>query len=207
MNSPIPNRKKELLSILLKSNEEKQKKKYREAIDVYKRGLDQLGDHVELLRATAGCYYSLAQHNPKESGENYERAILWIERALRITLDDPTLHAELAEYSWLGILDYDRASKAYRDAIEIDPNYVRALVGGAALFGAPARVVTIDEAIGWLERVVILEPDNPDYHARLGQLYFENGRVSESIEAWLRALTCRRELSAGYSQVIRDAGI
>jgi len=69
----------------------------------------------------------------------------------------------------------------------------------------PEQVVTLEEAINWLERAVQLEPDNPNYHARLGEFYREAGRPLDAMREWIRALLCPRPLDPGYVQMVEEA--
>lgn len=190
-----------LLDLLIEANEKKNQKHYEGAIGLYLKALELFGEDSDLYAAIADCYFSWAS-DPSESGENYVAAIDWLNRAVTLSSNDARLHFHLAEYYQLGTLEYEQAAKAYRKTIELNPNYVSALVGGASLYGVPEKVVTLTEAIKWLEAATQLDPDNPNYLARLGEFYKEAGRVADAENAWRKSLICARPLGQGYVQLI-----
>lgn len=194
-----------LIGLLLRANELKRQEDHRSALALYLEALEKFGESADLLDMVASCYYSIALRNPHESGQNYREAVAWVERAIALAPHDARLYAALAEYHWLGTVDYEQAAWAYRKAIELNPNDARTLANAAALYGVPEEVVTLSEAIDWLERATQLEPDDPNYHARLGQLYHEAGRAVDAEREWLRALLCSRPLDPGYAQIIKVA--
>lgn len=184
---------KTLVTLLLKANELRRQQNYQAALKLYLRALEQSEESIELLTIIAFCYLALAEP---------QKAVVWMEKAVALAPNNARLHADLAEYHSLGTLDYEQAAREYRKAIELNPNDIRALVGAAALYGVPEEVVTLDEAISWLERATQLKPDDPNYHARLGELYYKAGRLLDAEWEWLRALSCSRPLDPGYAQII-----
>lgn len=193
-----------LFSLLLKANQLKLEGKEQAALKVYFEILERYGESAELLAAIADCYFSLALGNPNETGENHERAIVWMKRAVALAPKNARLHAHLAQFYALGTLEYERAAEEYRRALELNPYDARTLFNAASLYDVPEEVVTLEEAIDWLERAVQLEPDEPVYHARLGELYYKAGRVSDAEREWLSALLCPRPLDQGYIQTIKE---
>jgi cytochrome c-type biogenesis protein CcmH/NrfG len=81
-------------------------------------------------------------------------AVTWAKKAINLAPANSQFHDILGEVQSLGTLEYQEAAQAYRRSIELDPNNLLALVGGAALFGVPEDVVTLDEEIKWLEKAV-----------------------------------------------------
>lgn len=194
-----------IANMLFQANEMKRKNDYQGSLTLYLQVVEQTGETVEALAAVANCYFSLALHNPYEQGENYDKAIAWMERAIALSPDNARLHAALAQFYELGTLDYEQAAKEYRKAIALNPNDVWALVGATSLYGVPEEVVTLDEAINWLERATQLEPDDPNYHHRLGDLYDKAGRTADAEREWLRALLCPRPLDPGPARTVKIA--
>jgi len=118
---------------------------------------------------------------------------------------DARLHAHLADFYHLGLLEVERAAEEYRTAINLNPHDIWDLLGAASLAGVPEEVVSLDEAITWCERAVQLEPDDPDYHLRLGDLYHQAGRVADAKRACLRALLCPRPLDPQFVRGLKEA--
>jgi tetratricopeptide (TPR) repeat protein len=203
-NQPVPEART-LASLLVRANELRRQKDYRAALALYLEALERFGENADLLAMIAGCHFSLALHDPHETGQNYRESVAWMEKAIALAPNDARLHANLADYHQLGTLDYEQAAREYRRAMELNPSDVRAIIGTAALYGVPEEVVTLEEAISWLERATQLEPDKPDYRARLGQFYHEAGRVLDAEREWLKALLCPQPLDPGYVQMIEAA--
>jgi len=193
------------IETFLKANALRRQDHPAEALSLYQVILRETGTSSDVLAAIAYCYSALACGNPKETGENHQLAIDWIKKAIALSPDDARLHACLAEYYWLGIPDYEQAAKEYRTAISLAPYHLSSLVNAAALYGSPEEVVTLEEAITWLERATSLEPNDPNWHARLGELYHQAGRLLDAKQEWRRALLCPKLLEPGYAQIIAEA--
>jgi tetratricopeptide (TPR) repeat protein len=184
------------MSLLVQANDLRRRQEYRAAIGLYLTVISRYGETTDLLSEMGFCFFALSE---------FDQAVAWAERAVVLAPNDARAHTDLATYLSLGTLDLDRAAREYRRAIELDSQNVRALLGAAALYGVPEHVVTREEAIGWLERVVQLEVDNPNWHARLGQLYYEARMLAGAERAWRRALLCAAPLGLGYIEMIKRA--
>ena len=190
------------VGLLAKVNDLRHRKDYEAAITLCIRSINCFGESADLLALVAACYFALAGSNPCETGQNFEKAILWMKKAIELVPNDAHLHADLAQYYSLGVPEYEKAAQEYRKAIELDPHSKEALIGAAALYGVPEEVVTLDEAISWLERATQLDPNDPNHHFRLGKLYREAGRSSDAEKEWLKAFLCPQPLDPGPAQAI-----
>jgi tetratricopeptide (TPR) repeat protein len=186
----------DVTSLLVQANELRHKQEYEEALALYLEILKRSEGSVGLFSVVAFCHLALS---------NFEEAITWLEKAIGLAPNDDQLHATLAEYCSIGTLNYEQAASEYRKAIELNPNSLRALVGAAALYGVPEEVVTLGETINWLERASELEPDDPNYHFRLGKFYREAGRPLDGVQEWHKALLCTRPLDPGPIRVIKES--
>ncbi len=189
--------------LLVQANELRARRDYQAALAFYLKALEQWGENVELLAAVAYCYFALAAYNPRESGQNYAEAIAWMQKAVALAPDNAWLHANLAQFYQLGILDYEQAAREFRTAVRLAPYDALILFNAASLYGLPESVVLLEEAINWLEHAVQLAPDEPNYHVRLGQLYHEAGRTADAERECLRALLCSQPLDSGAVQTIK----
>jgi len=191
----------EIGKLILQANKMRQQKQYSTAIELYLR-INQISDSFAALCASiARCYYSISI-STNEKGENIKEAVNWMKKAVSISPERYDYHAELAQYYSLGLLNYELAAVEYRRAIDLNPFSVKTLLGAASLYGVPEEVIDIDEATDWLERASQLEQDDPNLHARLGFLYYENGRIKDAKDRWLIALLCASPLDAGYADMI-----
>jgi tetratricopeptide (TPR) repeat protein len=186
-----------LIGLLVQANELRRQGDYSAALALYLELLDRFRESTNLLAnllaEIASCYNAL---------NRFDEAVAWVERAIALAPNDARWHADLAEYHWLGTLDYEQAAREFRKAIELNPNDARVLSNAAALYIVPEGVVTLEEAINWLERAVQLEPNNPRYHARLGEYYYKAGQIEDAKRAWVISLLCGPPLEPGYAQMI-----
>lgn len=190
--------------LLGEANELKRRTDYQSALALYLHYIERFGESADLFALVANCYFSLAVTNAVETGQNFERAVLYAERAVSLEPDTHRFHLELAQYYSLGVLEYEKALQEYRNAITLAPNNVDALVGAASLYGVPEQVVELDEAIGWLKQATLLEPDEPNFHYQLGRLYKEAGRFIDAAQEWLEALLSSKPLNTDLSRIMRD---
>ncbi len=192
-----------ILSILVRANEDRQHGNYQQAIARYEEVITLSGESAAVDSVIAACYYAMAmsEHGTSQDGDE---AIMWLKKALALSPDDASLYARLGEYYWLITYDYKQALQSYYRALELDPCNAKAMLGIAALYGIPEQVVTLEEAIRWMERAVQLSPDDPNLYIRLGNLYLEAGQQSRAREMWLRALSCPKTLAPDMIRAILE---
>jgi tetratricopeptide (TPR) repeat protein len=194
---------KTLINLLIQANQLRLQEKYDEAISLYLKSIEQYGEDVGLLHAIAITYFMLLK-SPEETGSAANEARKWLERALSLDPNNSHLHAQLAQIHEFGLSDYQKAVEEFDKALEANPRNITALVGKAALYGPPDSPITLDQAITCLEMSVKWEPDDPNLHARLGELYFEKDRPRDAFGAWINALTSTEPLSEGFISIIKD---
>jgi adenylate cyclase len=192
------------MHLLIEANRMRDQKEYRTALHLYRKALDLDEENADLLAIIANSYSALAFSNSYDSGQAHEEAVTWMEKAILRQPNDARLHAMLAQYCELGLLNYERAVQEYRTAIALNPNDAWILSSAAALYGVPEEVVTRDEVIAWLERATQLDPHNPNYLFRLGTLYYEADRWNDAERVWMKALLCPRPLDVGPTQMIES---
>lgn len=195
---------KTIVGLLAQANELKRSKDYRAALACYLEVLEDGHKSVALLSSIAFCYFAIALSQQGTDQDCFE-SVSWMEKAIALEPHNSFLYACLGEYCSLATLDYERAAQAYRKAISLDPCNLKALVGAAALYGVPEKVVTLEEAINWLERAVQLDSDDPNHHFRLGELYYEAGHLSDAEGEWVRALLCSQPLASDLAQTVESA--
>lgn len=190
-----------MLAPLIEANELRQQRRYKDAIRVYLQALTRFGENADLLAAVSICQHLLSSE-PAGSWQDSRDAIESMTQAIRLEPGRAEFHAQLAQYCSLDLNDYARAAAEYRKAIALNPNDARTLFSAASVYGVPEQVVTVGEAIGWMEDATRLAPGEVLYHARLAWLYHEAGRRADAVHEWTKALLCPRPLEGGY---IEDA--
>jgi tetratricopeptide (TPR) repeat protein len=192
------------LNSLLQVNELRLEKKFETVISLCEDLITVYRSNEYLSSIIAQCYFMLGSTNSPESQNYYQKAITWISKAIELSPENPSFHADLGEYYWLGLLEYQKAAYEFKKALELNPQYVRALLGIAALYGPPESIVTLNEAIKYLQAAIKIEPDNPNYQGRLGQLYIEKGSSLDGEREWLKGLQSAKPIDPGYIQLIKD---
>lgn len=199
----FPSDHKTVIGLLVQASELKRSKDYRAALACYFKVLEEGNESAALLSSVAFCYFAIAL-SPQGTDQDCFESVSWVEKAIALEPHNSFLYTCLGEYCSLATLDYKRAAQAYRKAIYLDPCNLKALVGAAALYGVPEEVVTLEEAINWLERAVQLDPDDPNHHFRLGELYHEAGCLSDAEEEWVRSLLCSQPLASDLVQTVKS---
>lgn len=200
MKNLTPEETREYIKYLSTANQSRQEWEYRQAVDSYKAAILRFGESAYLIRALANCYFQIGLYEGDWTA--YQLAIDWIKKAINLEPNNDQLHTELGKFYSIGTLEYQEAAQEYRIAIELNPYNLSALLSGVALYGVPEKVVTLEEAIVWFERVVQLEPAHPTHHFRLGKLYHEAGKNQKAETEWLRALLCPRPLNSSIERAI-----
>ncbi len=190
------------VELLLQANQERRQARYLTALDLYLESIKLLGDNARILAAIASCYYAMCFSQSGDQGACLS-AVQWTERAIALEPDNALLYADLGEYCELATLDYEKAAWAFRRAIELEPCRVRPYLGASSLYGVPEGVVSLQEAICWLERVVELLPNDPVWHILLAERYAEAGRVSDATSEATVALVCQQPLAEGDVERVR----
>ncbi len=184
MNSYLAEDTNKLISLMIQANHYRQTMEYRKALDIYLELIETYDETIEVDQLIAYCYYQLGLDESDE--DKFREAVIWIDRAIALSPMNSYLYGILGDLHFTGTVDYEASIKAYRSAINLNPNNVHALVNGAGLYGVPENVITLEEAINWLEQAVQIEPDNANNHFNLGMLYNEAGQFSKAKQEWLK---------------------
>jgi DNA-binding winged helix-turn-helix (wHTH) protein/TolB-like protein/Tfp pilus assembly protein PilF len=125
------------------------------------------------VRAMLGVFGAVAPHH------TFPEARRAVEKALQIAPELGEAYASLAhikvqyEHDWVG------AARAYRRAIELNPNYARAQAWYGLYLALGGR---FDEGIAQLRTAQALEPSQPVYSALIGMVLIYQRRYDEAIE-------------------------
>jgi tetratricopeptide (TPR) repeat protein len=154
-----------MLELILELTHQLHQKDYRTALNLALQLYKKIPNNPYLLRLTATIYGILAREAIGGEGWSLEEeAIKWGEQAVRAAPEIGWLWAELG-WDYELHLEYERAHRAFRRALELDPCCVDALRGLASLWSLPeneeGKWVSQDEMIDFLKRIVELEYRNP----------------------------------------------
>jgi tetratricopeptide (TPR) repeat protein len=186
MNDNIPFSNSQVLDLSVKANQYLGQRKFLEAISVYQELQGILGEVADIFRAISYCYCMAATYS-QIGAEGYHTAISFIERAIELEPDNPDHYVALGELYCFSHVDYERAISCFRKALSINPNCIQALGMGEYLVDVPEDVISMSEAIDWLERAVQIDPQ-PMLHLFLGRLYLKANRREDAKKEWLKSL-------------------
>jgi tetratricopeptide (TPR) repeat protein len=156
---------------------------YAEAAGHYRRAVDALGED------RVGAQLWLALGNALDQGGNWPSARPALERALKLSPDDPRLLNQLGYGMAARGEEIDRALVLLRKADAANPENaaITDSIGWAEFKGG-----RIDRAVDTLERARMLDPAEPEIAEHLGDVYWAAGRRVEARYAW----TAARETAA-----------
>ena len=159
-------------------------KRYGEAEDLYETLLKQSADNMEYGVELAAIY--LFDDKPDKALDTYNR----VERSLG-------LNEEITRQKQRIYLKQNKVDKAVEEAEKLvayepgDPDF---LLEGAELLIANERN---DQAIGWLERALKLNPDLPQAHVMLADIYRKKGDMAR----------CKQELDIVFNNPNLEANL
>ena len=198
---PIPP-SKDIIGLLVVANQLREKQDFKQALIIYDQVSSQVGESGDMLRILASCHFQIGMYEGDEN--SHQIAISLLKKALQLDPKNDLLHTDLGQIYSLGFLDYSMAAQEFRVAITLNPENKQALLGGVALYGVPDDVVTSEEAIGWLTKVIYLEPNDPNHRFRLGKLYYDLRKWQEAQNEWSIALICPTHLNELAVQSIKQ---
>lgn len=131
-----------------------------EAIKALKEALQLRPDYEEAL-LNLGITYALSKR--------YKSAVSVLEKAVEIFQDAKAYY--YLGYSYTQLKKHAKATRAFRDSVDMDPDFLEAYLGLGAAYGA---VENWRLGIKILNRAVLMEPQNAEVHFLLGMLHLGN---------------------------------
>lgn len=182
--------------LLLQANQARIDHQWLDAISYYNEILESHDNDIEVMWTLAVTYFvsSLEQSGTYESGQE---ALYWIDKAIEREPKRAEFYitrGEILQFA-LDAPDYEEAARSFRTALEIRPDAIYACLGLSNLVDVPENVVSLSEAVTFLERAAIVQPENSHVFLRLGTLYKKMGQSHKSQEFYRRALLCPKPLS------------
>ena len=101
----------------------------------------------------------------------------------------------------------ERAIALFERALEIDPNYVEALVELAGAVELKSLFLStpdlLSRSLALTERAIAIQPDNPDAHIQRGDTLLAMGRADDAIAALRRGVALKPDRAASYGSLAR----
>jgi len=107
-----------------------------------------------------------------------------LSRALATEPDEFVLHDALGDAYWIRGEEVG-AEREWKEALRINPTFVRPVNALGALCGKQRRY---GEAVAYLQRAILLTPDDANAHLNLGAVYAEMGSLDRAEEQFRTAV-------------------
>ena len=156
------------------------------AEDIYRAILDQAPDHADAMH-----YAGVVAHQQGRSDE----ALALIEKSLALAPARPTGTATWASSSRRAA-GWRRRSRAFRQAIALDPRHVNAYNNLGVLLRAQGHA---DESEAAYRAAIAIDPDHQDVHQNLGILFYGQRRMKEAVACFCKVIT----LDPKHGQALR----
>jgi tetratricopeptide (TPR) repeat protein len=181
-----------------------------QARQLYEKALELDPQYAEAYQALGYTYLRewMAQWSPLP--QNLDRAFELEQKALVLDPSLPFAHVLLGWVFLWKDRQYEQAVAEAERAIALDPNNADSYIALAEILTCQGRS---EEAIGWMQEAIRLNPRYPALYLRiLGTAYYWTGRTEEAIAAFKRALARNPNWLAAhfflafvYSEVGREA--
>ena len=155
-------------------------KKLTDAISLLKKMCERFGESYSLLFTLGRCL--AAQAAVSKTDDEAQEAVLCFQRASEIQPYNAHIHVSLASVYLHDLKDYAKAISECRKSLEIEPNYVQALITASSMYGLCEDIVSLNEAIAWIEKALQIDSVGSNYlRPRLASLHAEAGQLDKAI--------------------------
>lgn len=155
-----------------------------EAVKAFKKALEIKPGHEDAL-LNLGISYCL--------DKNFIAAVSVLQRSVEIFPNKQAYY--YLGVSYAGQSQPDKAIYAFRQAIEVDANYLEAYI---ALGASYAVVENLTQGIKVLNQAVVLDPQNPNVHYLLGLLHLKKNDLRSAEEEYNLLVQCKGDSSLRF---------
>lgn len=168
------------------------------AIRYYQQAIDKDPGYALAYDGLAKSYGLLGAYMYDSSDNAFVPAKLAALKALKLDPDLAEAHTTLALVSWLYDWDWARADREFRQAIDLNSQYVTAHHWYGLYLGEMGRV---GESISEEKRALELDPVSIPIHADLGRVYFWARRYDEALKQYQKAMEMDPTFSTFYVEL------
>lgn len=178
----------ETIETLYRAYLERRRGKYKQALEKYTILIEEIEESPELANAIAHCYDEWASSDVKY-WEKFNDAISWYKRAIALSPNDSSLYYNLGRIFILETLDVEKGLEATLNAVSINPYYEDAWILLSTLEGLPEKLISLDDAISWLEKAISINPENYVALFNLALNLQKKGDIEKAKSALVKLLT------------------
>jgi tetratricopeptide (TPR) repeat protein len=168
---------------------------------------DRLRDPVRSLRALAAAALAGVSRStlPPQEQADYASASSDYLKSLALNADDPAAQVNRGNFH-TARNEFEKAENAYREALQLDPDFVTAYINLADLFRLTQRD---DKGQAVLEQGLTRLPNSAELHHSLGLLQARRNNTEQALESLARAARLapgQARFSYVYAAALIDAG-
>jgi serine/threonine protein kinase len=167
-------------------------------VDYFQQAIVRDPNYALAYCGLANSYNLLGAYGFITPNESFGRAKIAALKALEVEPDLSEGYTSLAMTAWLYDWNWAAADKAFKRAIELNPNYPTAHHWYGLYLGEMGR---FDEAIEEEKRALNLDPVSVPIYADLGRVYFYARRYDESLAQYRKAIELDPEWGAFYAEL------
>ena len=169
----------ELMAYMEEGQDLFDQRKYREAMQVFKKAVELKPNYDAAWRMIGACYHQMGE---------YESAMEYYKKALSHDETDETYYLMGVTMYELG--RYEDEISYYRKALEINSENIKALNNmGTTLY----TLRRFDEALSCYDRVLNIDPNDEKVWNNRGVTLKKLGRIDEALKSFERAIELRRD--------------
>jgi tetratricopeptide (TPR) repeat protein len=165
------------------------------AIEYFMEAKDLDPTFARAYSGLADAFTAKGIYNIAPPTESFKEALEYAEQALAIDSTLAEAHASLAYAYMCYERNWTAAENAFRNALELNPNYALAFQGLAHLLGAMGR---FPEALREIDRALKIDPTSPFINAARGFVFYYARRFEEGRKHLLNAVNINRRFDATY---------
>jgi len=150
-----------------------------QAVDAFTQAIAHDPNYSDAYVGLADCYNLLREFSAMPGNEAYFKAFAAARKAVELDPQSSEAHASLAFVTFWGMWDAPGAEKEFRQALELDPNNVKAHHWYATFLHALGRN---DEALNEIDLARQLAPDSSSILADKGALLWAAGRREPALQ-------------------------
>jgi tetratricopeptide (TPR) repeat protein len=162
--------------------------KLEKALPLFYDLLKEKGNDISVLEAIALCEYKAS---------NYQKALIYINRALEISEDANILLNKASILTEQG--SFENNKEKINEALKIYNKLIESEFISASLYynlgSALTKLEQYESSITYFKKAIFLEPNNPEIWNNLGNSYMNSGQHNLEMDCYDRALSLDPNLS------------
>ena len=148
-------------------------------IEYFNQAIDKDPNYAQAYSGLADSYFFQVLYAGQTINDFYQRELLAAQKALELDDTLAEAHTSMGRIAGMHGWDWSLGEKHFKQAIELNPNYIDAYISYGGLLTRQGR---LDEGVEQKKKAVALDPLNTITHSQLGRAFFLSRRYDEAIQ-------------------------